>query len=134
MPPPGSNEQKIGDYYQSCMDTDAIDKAGLTPMEPELKRIAALHSKAGTAGADRPPEPDGWGSSSITVRMQDFKDATREIAYIDQSGLGLPEKDYYLRTDAKSEELRKAVCRAHGEDAAAAGRFAGDGGGQKRRR
>ena len=39
--------------------------------------------------------------------QQDFKDATREIAYIDQSGLGLPEKDYYLRTDDKSVELRK---------------------------
>lgn len=103
----GTNEQKIGDYYQSCMDTDAIDKAGLKPIDAELNRISALHSKE-----ELPALIAHLNRMSVGVffdygSMQDFKDATREIAYVDQGGLGLPEKDYYLRTDAKSEQLRK---------------------------
>ncbi len=103
----GTNEQKIGDYYASCMDTDAIDRKGLAPIQPELDRIAALHSKE-----ELPALIAHLNRMSVGVffdygSQQDFKDATREIAYIDQSGLGLPEKDYYLRTDDKSVELRK---------------------------
>jgi endothelin-converting enzyme/putative endopeptidase len=104
---PGTNEQKIGDYYSSCLDTDAIDKRGLAPIQPELDRIAALQSKQ-----DLPALIAHLNRLSVGVFLdygsqQDFKDATREIAYIDQSGLGLPEKDYYLRTDEKSVETRK---------------------------
>ncbi|MGA9982447.1 MAG: M13 family metallopeptidase [Acidobacteriaceae bacterium] len=103
----GTNEQKIGDYYAACIDTDAIDKRGLAPIQPELDRIAALHSKD-----ELPALVAHLNRLSVGVffdygSQQDFKDATREIAYIDQSGLGLPEKDYYLRTDDKSVELRK---------------------------
>ncbi len=103
----GSNEQKIGDYYNSCMDTDSIDKAGLTPIEPELKRIAALQAKDELPALIAHLNRMAVGVFFDYGSMQDFKDATREIAYIDQSGLGLPEKDYYFRTDAKSEQLRK---------------------------
>jgi endothelin-converting enzyme/putative endopeptidase len=104
----GTNEQKIGDYYSSCMDTDAIDKRGLGPLQPDLARIAALQSKQ-----DLPALIAHLNRESVSVfvdygSQQDFKDASREIAYIDQSGLGLPEKDYYLRTDTRSVELRKA--------------------------
>ena len=104
---PGTNEQKIGDYYSSCMDTGAIDKHGLAPIQPELDRIAALKSKQ-----ELPALIARLNRMSVGVffdygSMQDFKDATSEIAYIDQSGLGLPEKDYYLRTDEKSVETRK---------------------------
>ncbi|MGA7522530.1 MAG: M13 family metallopeptidase [Acidobacteriaceae bacterium] len=109
---PGSNEQKIGDYYQSCMDTEAIDKAGLAPIEPELKRIAALRAKDELPALIAHLNRMGAGVFFDYGSMQDFKDATREIAYVDQSGLGLPEKDYYFRTDAKSEQLRKE-CVAH---------------------
>lgn len=102
-----ANEQKIGDYYAACMDTDGINKAGLSPLEPELKRIDQLRSRAelpeliahlNRIGVD---VFLGYGS------QQDLKDADRMIAYIDQGGLGLPEKDYYLRTDAHSVELQK---------------------------
>jgi len=104
---PGTNEQKIGDYYSSCLDTDAIDKRGLAAIQPELDRIAALSSKQ-----DLPALIAHLNRLSVGVFLdygsqQDFKDATREIAYIDQSGIGLPEKDYYLRTDEKSVETRK---------------------------
>ena len=96
-----ANAQKIGDYYASCMDDAAIQKKGMGPLKPELDRINALSSK------DQLPELLahfqlinvnaflGFGS------QQDFKDATREIAVVSQGGLGLPEKDYYLRTGSK---------------------------------
>ena len=102
----GSDEQKIGDYYASCMDTAAIDKAGLAPIQPELDRIAAIKSRD-----ELTPEIAHLQRISVDAFFslsadQDFKDATREIAVMDQGGLGLPEKDYYLRTGAKDDELR----------------------------
>ena len=103
----GTNEQKIGDYYSACLDTDAIDKKGLAPIQPELDRIAALQSKEELPALVARLNRIGAGVFVDFGSQQDFKDATREIAYIDQSGLGLPEKDYYLRTDDKSAELRK---------------------------
>lgn len=102
----GSDEQKIGDYYASCMDTAAIDKAGLAPIQPELDRIAAIKSRD-----ELTPEIAHLQRISVDAFFglsadQDFKNATREIAVMDQGGLGLPEKDYYLRTGAKDDELR----------------------------
>jgi len=104
---PGSNEQKIGDYYAACLDTDAIDKAGLAPIQPELDRIAAVHSKKELPSVIAYLTKMGVDVFFGYGSMQDFKDATRQIAAIDQGGLGLPEKDYYLRTDAKSAETRQ---------------------------
>lgn len=102
-----ANEQKIGDYYATCMDTDAIDHAGLAPFQPMLSHIAELKSK------DDLPETLAWlqlngtGSLFSFYTDQDFKDATQQIAVIDQARLGLPEKGYYTRTDGKSVELRR---------------------------
>jgi endothelin-converting enzyme/putative endopeptidase len=102
-----ANTQKIGDYYASCMDEAAIQQKGMAPLQPELDRINALSSK------DQLPELLahfqlinvnaflGFGS------QQDFNDATREIAVVSQGGLGLPEKDYYLRAGEKDDEIRK---------------------------
>src|SRR5580700_1150546 len=103
---PGTNQQKIGDYYQSCLNTDAIEKKELAPIQPDLNRIAALQSKQELVGLIAHLNRIGAGVFLDYGSQQDFKDATQEIAYIDQSGLGLPEKDYYLRDDAKSKELR----------------------------
>ncbi|HTW49488.1 MAG TPA: M13 family metallopeptidase [Acidobacteriaceae bacterium] len=104
---PGSNEQKIGDYYESCMDTDAIEQKGLAPLQPELDQIGALDAKKDLPALIAHLNRMGVGVFFDFSSQQDFKDATKEIAYFDQGGLGLPEKDYYLRTDAKSVELRK---------------------------
>jgi len=104
---PGSDEQKIGDYYASCMDTAAIDKAGLAPLQPELDRIAALTSRDALTPEIAHLERVNGNAFFTLSSSQDFKDATREIAVVDQGGLGLPEKDYYLRTGAKDEELRQ---------------------------
>jgi endothelin-converting enzyme/putative endopeptidase len=102
----GSDEQKIGDYYASCMDTAAIDKAGLAPIQAELDRIAAIQSRD-----ELTPEIAHLQRISVNAFFglsadQDFKDATREIAVVDQGGIGLPEKDYYLRRGTKDDELR----------------------------
>jgi endothelin-converting enzyme/putative endopeptidase len=106
-----ANTRKIGDYYASCMDEAAVQQKGLAPLQPELDRINGLTSK------EQLPELLahyqlinvnaflGFGS------QEDFKDATRTIAVASQNGLGLPEKDYYFRTGAKDEEIRKQYLR-----------------------
>jgi endothelin-converting enzyme/putative endopeptidase len=99
--------QKLGDYYSSCMDTATIEQKGLAPIQPELDRITGLKSKGELASELAHLQRIQVGAFLDFGEQQDFKDAARQIAYIDQGGLGLPEKDYYLRTDAKSEELRK---------------------------
>ncbi len=104
--------QKIGDYYASCMDEPAIEKLGLAPLEPELARIAALKSKddlAAYIATGQFPPPLYAGGMLFAFRSdQDFKDSTQVIGEADQGGLGLPDRDYYLKDDPKSEELRKA--------------------------
>jgi len=103
-----SNDQKIGDYYYSCMDEAGIDAKGITPLQPTLDRINGL------SGKDQLPELMGYlhthGVNALFSfgSEPDAKDSKMEIAGTDQGGLGLPDRDYYLKTDAKSVELRKA--------------------------
>ena len=104
--------QKIGDYYASCVDETAIEKLGAKPLVPELDRIAGLKSKQDLAEyiatAQFPPSLYGGGTLFTFRSNQDYKDSTQVIAEADQGGLGLPDRDYYLKDDPKSEELRKA--------------------------
>ncbi|HXE08724.1 MAG TPA: M13 family metallopeptidase [Acidobacteriaceae bacterium] len=104
------DEQKIGDYFKACMDTTAIDAAGLKPIKPDLDRIAALKdtpaSRASLAGLIGDLQRDGIEVFFGYGEQQDFKDASKQIAFIQQGGLGLPEKDYYLRTGDKDVEIR----------------------------
>ncbi|HEX3437642.1 MAG TPA: M13 family metallopeptidase [Pseudacidobacterium sp.] len=100
------NEQKIGDYYASCIDTNAVNEAGLRPIQPVLDRIAALKSKNDLPELAAYLDSIGIGSFFGFSSDQDFKDATQEIAEFDQADLGLPEKGYYERTDEKSVKLR----------------------------
>ena len=104
------DEQKIGDYYKSCMDTDLIEKKGLAPVEPLLKQIDGLGSGM-MAKRDLVPVVGRLQRQGVDVffsfgEQQDLKDATKQIAVASQAGLGLPEKDYYLRTGAKDAEIR----------------------------
>jgi putative endopeptidase len=101
-----ANEQKIGDYYATCMNGDAIDQAGLKPLQPLLDRIAALKSKEDLPGLVAYFDSMGINTLFSFGSDQDFKDATQEIAELDQTELGLPEKGYYDRKDDKSVELR----------------------------
>ncbi len=100
-------QQKIGDYYAACMDTDAINARGISPLKPELDRIAAIQDRKQLApflreGADqRGLYFFGAGSE------QDPKNAGMMIVGIEAGGLGLPDRDYYSKTDVKSVETRQ---------------------------
>ncbi len=101
------DEQKIGDCYASCMNTDAINAKGLQPLQQELDRISALKDKKELSALIAHYQKIDVNALFNLGSMQDYKDATKEIAVVDQGGLGLPEKDYYLRSDEKSATLRQ---------------------------
>ncbi|HEY8020551.1 MAG TPA: M13 family metallopeptidase [Thermoanaerobaculia bacterium] len=109
-----ADRKKIGDYYAACMDEKAVEAKGAAPLAPGLARIAALRSKADLAellaGLQLDDDASGRGGSTLFRfgSVQDFRDATKVVANADQGGLGLPDRDFYLKTDAKSAELRKA--------------------------
>jgi endothelin-converting enzyme/putative endopeptidase len=105
--PPGSDEQKIHDYYGSCMDTAAINRKGLAALQPELSRIDAVKTRSELAAEVARLQKMEVNALLNLGSQQDFKNATLEIAYVDQGGLGLPEKDYYLRPGAKSVQTRR---------------------------
>jgi endothelin-converting enzyme/putative endopeptidase len=106
--------QKIGDYYAACMDESSIEATGDMPFQGALERIAALRSQRDLAGliAETPAlyTDAGLGRSALFhfSSEQDAADSSQIIAVADQGGLGLPDRDFYLNTDAKSAELRRA--------------------------
>src|SRR6267154_2385401 len=108
---PGSNEQKIGDFYLSCMDTTAIDAAGTKPLEPELQRIREIKNLADLEREAERLHTKGVGALFRFSSNQDSKDSTRVIGGAVQGGLGLPEREYYLKEDDKSKQLREAYTK-----------------------
>jgi putative endopeptidase len=125
--PKGTNDQKIGDYYYSVMDTATRNSAGLTSLAPWFKRIdeitdgkslQAVFAYFATYNVD---SPFGIGST------QDLKNSSAVIAEVSQSGLSLPDRDYYTKDDDKSKSIREQyvkhvanVFALAGDDAAAA--------------
>jgi putative endopeptidase len=106
-PKRSSVEQKIGDFYASCMDEPAIDKLGIKPIDPELKRIEAIKSKDQILGEIVRLALSGVGVFFNFTSSPDAKNSMEMIAAIDQGGLGLPDRDYYLKDDPKSVKLRE---------------------------
>jgi len=105
--PAGSNEQKIGVFYASCMDTTAIEAAGLKPIATELAAIDAINDRKSLDASIAQLQREG---ASVLFRFgsgQDVKDSTRVIAVASQGGLGMPDRDYYFRDDDKSKQLRQ---------------------------
>lgn len=102
-----ANEQKIGDEYASCMDVSAIDKQGMAPLQPELDRIAALTSVNDLPALLGHLHRIGVNAFFAMSSGQDFANANRVISFYYAAGLGLPERDYYTRTDSKSVEQRR---------------------------
>ena len=103
---PGSNWQKIGDFYASCMDEAQIESAGLKPLESEFQRIAAIKDAASLQAEVARLQVEGVDAIFGAGSEQDYKDSNRMIAGIEQGGLGLLDRDYYTREDDKSKELR----------------------------
>ena len=107
-PKRSSNDQKIGDYYASCMDETSINAKGTAPLQPTLDRIAGLSDKGQLPALVGYLHNNGVSALFEFSSEPDSKDSMMEIAGTDQGGLGLPDRDYYLKTDEKSVGLRKA--------------------------
>jgi putative endopeptidase len=101
-------QQKIGDYFQACMDESHIESLGATPLRPLLDSISALKSKRDLAAflAAQHVRDSGSGWLFGFGSDQDYGDATQVIAFAHAGGLSLPDRDYYTKADAKSKNIR----------------------------
>ncbi len=125
---PASAIAKVGVFYATCMDSAGAESQGLLPAKPELARIAAITTVAGirheSARLQSMFVPNLFGIGS----QQDTKNSSEEILGVQQGGLGLPDRDYYLKTDSAPAATRRAYVShiAHtlalaGDDSVAAG-------------
>jgi putative endopeptidase len=104
--PKGSSIQLIGDYYATCMDLPAIEKAGAKPLKPYLKQIKKIKTAADVQAQVARMHRVGIYPLFQFFAYADEKDSSITIANTYQAGLGLPNRDYYTKTDDKSVELR----------------------------
>jgi len=105
---PGSLAQRVGDFYAAGMDEPAIEKSGLAPLRPTLDAIAAIRTPAELTATISRLHAEGLDTTFRFGVQIDDKDTTAMITGFAQGGLGLPERDYYFRTDAKSAGIREA--------------------------
>jgi putative endopeptidase len=124
----GSNWQKIGDFYASCMDEGQIEAAGLKPLDPEFRRIREITDRPALEVEIARLQREGVGAVFGFGSEQDFKDSTKVIAVTEQGGIGLPDRQYYLQGDDRSKQLRDAyvqhitsMFKLMGDDPATAG-------------
>jgi endothelin-converting enzyme/putative endopeptidase len=100
-------DQKVGAFYASCMDETGIEKRGTAPLQSELERISHVNNKQDLLDEIVRLHKRQVGVFFTFDTQPDPNNAKQEIADFDQGGLGLPEKDFYFRTDPKSEEIRR---------------------------
>ena len=105
---PGSNAQKVGDFYAAAMDTAAIDRAGLTPLKPELNRLAAVRDAAALRAEIAHLQQLGTGVFFRSGVDVDEKNTTQYAVQLNQGGLTLPNRDFYFKTDARTEKVKTA--------------------------
>src|SRR5882724_887478 len=103
---PKSLEQKVGDFYSSCMDEAKIEAAGIKPLEPELQRISTI--KDVSSLEDQIARMHNYGLRGVFGfgATQDFKKSSDVIAQAVQGGIGLPDRDYYTKDDDRSKQIR----------------------------
>jgi putative endopeptidase len=101
--------QKIGDYYGSCLDEKTVDAKGLEPLKPELDRVANVKDKAELIEAIARVHRIGPNPLFNFYSSSDLHSANDVIAYIDQGGLSLPDRDYYLKDDPKMAAARQSL-------------------------
>jgi endothelin-converting enzyme/putative endopeptidase len=99
---------RVGDFYASCMDEPTVDKAGQKALADWLARIAAVSNLDQLATLTRWMQARGFNAFFSFSPDQDFRDATQMIGEADQGGLGLPDREYYLKQDPESQKLRAA--------------------------
>lgn len=100
-------DQKIGSFYQSCMNEPLIEQRGTAPLQAELERISKIATQADLLGEVARLHERQVGVFFRFNSTPDPKNARMMIGDLDQGGLGLPERDFYLRSDEKSQEIRK---------------------------
>jgi predicted metalloendopeptidase len=100
------NEQKIGDFWTSCMDEAAADRAGITPLQPELDRINTIAGPADLNAEFAHLQQNGSGTPLPLRSRQDAKKSTEVIASLGVGGLGLPDRDYYFKNDDATKKIR----------------------------
>jgi endothelin-converting enzyme/putative endopeptidase len=110
-PATGGDRQKAADYYAACMDEQTIESRKLKPIHAQLAKIAALRAKKDMAALVAGLHAMGVNVFFRFSSRTDLRDATRQDANIDQAGLGMPDRDYYLKTDNRSLELRQKYQR-----------------------
>ncbi|MBW0163846.1 MAG: M13 family metallopeptidase [Sediminibacterium sp. Gen4] len=106
---PGSNEQKVGDFYASGMDTAAIEKAGYDPLKPMLAKIDAVKDHKELISLLATSYTEGDGALIGIYVGADERNSAKNILSLYQTGLTLPEKDYYTKTDAATAEKREKL-------------------------
>ncbi|HKW18995.1 MAG TPA: M13 family metallopeptidase [Terriglobales bacterium] len=99
-------DQKIGDYYESCMDEKAVNDAGISPLKPDLDRIMSVKNKQDLIDAIAHVQMMGPNPLFAVYSQPDLHNADMVIAYIDQGGLSLPDRDYYIKDDAHMAGIR----------------------------
>lgn len=102
---PGSDGQKIADMYRSFMDTLIIEELGLSPIQPELDRIDALAAHDDLVDFWGQQQQYRFGTPVNVFVSIDLMQSDRHITSASQSGLGLPDRDFYLRDDERSRQL-----------------------------
>jgi putative endopeptidase len=129
----GSAEQKVGDLYRTGMDSAAIDKAGITPLNGVLSRIDAIKDANGLMSEVALEETEGINPLFGFGVSPDDKEVTKEVCQFGQAGLGLPDRDYYFDKDPRTSGIRDAykvfqvkMLTLMGEDSAAAKKDAAD--------
>jgi endothelin-converting enzyme/putative endopeptidase len=93
-------QQKLGDYYASCMDETSVEAAGAKPLDDDMKAIAAVQTKEDLPAVIGRLQRQGVDAFFAFGAEQDFKDSATVMAIADQGGLGLPDRDYYFKEDA----------------------------------
>ncbi len=129
----GSNDQKVGDFYRSGMDSAAIDKAGITPLNEIMTRIDNIKDANGVLSEVAIEHTEGVGPLFGFYVSPDDKNVTKEICQFSQGGLGMPDRDYYFEKDERTAKIRDAykeyqvkLLTLMGEDSAAAKKDAAD--------
>ncbi len=104
----GTVSQKIGDFWQSAMDTVALDKAGLSALKDDIAKIDAIQDAAGLLTVAADLKQKGVNCLFNDYVGQDDKNSESMAYKLDQGGLGMPNRDYYFKTDDRTVKVRKA--------------------------
>jgi putative endopeptidase len=99
--------RKLGTFYGSCMDSSAVEREGIAPLKGELNRIATIRDRQGIDAAIAHLHQQGIPAGFVFRSVPDAKKSARTIADVYQGGLGLPDRDYYTKTDTASQKIRR---------------------------